>query len=57
MEGAPYRRLRTTCAVVVKPQGSMHLSGDDVLAIQRLISKSLTGIKDSDITIVDSNSG
>jgi len=57
LEGAPFKEWRLTCAVVVSPKGSYHLTQDDIMAIQRTVRASLAGIKDGDITIFDSNAG
>lgn len=57
LEGAPFRELRVTCAVVVNPVGNYQLTRDDVVGIQNVIRSSLAGIKDRDISIQDTNSG
>lgn len=57
LEGAPFRETRVTCAVVVNPVGNYQLTRDDVVGIKNVIRSSLAGIKDSDITIQDTNSG
>lgn len=56
MEGAPFREARVTCVATIQPIGSYQLSRDEVIGIQNVIRNSLSGIKDKDITIYDSNS-
>ncbi|GEM_PF-1560787 len=57
LEGAPFREMRRTCAIGIHPVGSYQLIRDDFVSIQRIAKNALAGIKDSDITIVDHNSG